>query len=106
LAAGTLAMLTLVVFDFLDWHTISIESLLQASDRAFRLLVILDNVTLKPVDRSPINASAIVVVASEVHLNRRASGMLLSSSRSVRCPYTSIQSIDSLTVMMSICKCF
>lgn len=97
-------MLIFVLLDLFDGNTILFEGSLKATNGPFGLKVVLDNVTLQTVYRAPVDARAPIMITPQVHLDCRASWVVLCSSNSVRCPDTTIQSVDSLTVVMSIGK--
>ena len=99
-------MVSLVVLDFAYRYTVSVEGLFETADRPFRLLVILHNVTLKPMHSPPVDPPAVIVVTAQIHLDWRPSWHILSASRPKGGPDTTLEVISSFTVMMSVRKSF
>lgn len=103
---GPGTMLPFMLLYLTDWHTVSIQRLFEATDGSFRLIVVLDNVTLQSMYCSPIYPSTSVMVANQIHLNGWDCRMILGAVQSEEGPDATIQRICAFTMMVSVGESF
>jgi hypothetical protein len=100
-------MLLLMLLNLLDFNTIPFECKLETTNRSFSYTMILDNMTLKIMNRLPVKSHAIVIITPQIYLllsNHRWS--FLGPSRTKIRLNASIELIYAFIVMVTICKSF
>jgi hypothetical protein len=63
-------------------------------------------VTLQAMNSLPVDPFAIVMIASQIHLDRRTSWYITTAHGTIGCPDASLKFVFALAVMMAVGECF